>query len=411
MPGPRVAYLLLWFPEPSQTFILDEVNTLVGLGLDVRVYSLYGPRPPRRLAGMAEVLAPVRHLGLAALKPLVRDLLRLGRTWGPEAAPFLRQVAVRRWRSLETGGEALWACLTGVHLAGIMMADGIDHIHAPWADGPATAAWVASRLSGIPFSFCAHAQDIYPPDGALLEKLSAAAFIRTENRSNLRYLTGLFPQTAGKMVNIYPGAPLAKAQVQPIPAPPPFRLLAAGRFVRKKGFSLLLEACRLLAEHGVDFQLTLAGDGPERPQIVKLLREYNLTERVELPGFVAHRQIARLLQQAHLFIMPSLVAPSGDRDGIPTVILEALLHEVPVVATEVSGIPEVVIPGDTGWLTTPEDPQALARDMLAALSDPTEARRRAQAGGALVAREFDSRTNYGRLQARFEGATRPRSAG
>ena len=228
MPGPRVAYLLLWFPEPSQTFILDEVNTLVRLGLDVRVYSLYGPRPARRLAGMAEVLAPVHHLGLAALKSLVRDLLRLGRTWGPEAAPFLRQVAVRRWRSLETGGEALWACLTGVHLAGIMTADGIDHIHAPWADGPATAAWVASRLSGIPFSFCAHAQDIYPPDGALLEKLSAAAFIRTENRSNLRYLTGLFPQTAGKMVNIYPGAPLAKAQSASHPGPSPLPLAGSG---------------------------------------------------------------------------------------------------------------------------------------------------------------------------------------
>jgi len=411
MPGPRVAYLLLWFPEPSQTFVLDEVNTMVRLGLDVRVYSLYGPRPPNRLAGMAEVLAPVHHLGLAATGTLGRDLVRLRRTWGPEAARFLRQVAVRRWRSLETGGEALWACLAGVYLAGIMRAEGIDHIHAPWADGPATAAWVVSRLSGIPFSFCAHAQDIYPPDGALLEKISAAAFVRTENRSNLRYLSGLFPQIAGKMVNIYPGAPLAKAQVEPIPASPPFRLLAVGRFVRKKGFSLLLEACRLLAAQGVDFQLTLAGDGPERPQLVKLVREYNLTGRVELPGFVAHRQISRLLQQAHLFIMPSLVAPSGDRDGIPTVILEALLQEVPVVATEVSGIPEVVIPGDTGWLTPPEDPEALARDMLAALSDPAEARRRAQAGGALVAREFDSKTNYGRLKVLFEGATRPGSAG
>jgi colanic acid/amylovoran biosynthesis glycosyltransferase len=245
----------------------------------------------------------------------------------------------------------------------------------------------------------------------LLEKISAAAFIRTENRSNLRYLSGLFPQTAGKMVNIYPGAPLAKAQAEPMPAPPPFRLLAVGRFVRKKGFSLLLEACRLLAAQGVDFQLTLAGDGPERPQIVKLVREYNLTARVELPGFVAHRQVSRLLQQAHLFIMPSLVAPSGDRDGIPTVILEALLQEVPVVATEVSGIPEVVIPGETGWLTPPEDPQALARDMLAALSDPAEARRRGMAGGALVSREFDSTTNYGRLKTLYEEAPRPRAGG
>jgi glycosyltransferase involved in cell wall biosynthesis len=357
---------------------------------------------------MAPVLAPVHHLGIAATGVLGRDLVRLGRAWGPGAARFLQQVAVRRWRSLETTGEALWACLSGVHLAGLMTAAGIDHIHAPWADGPATAAWVASRLSGIPFSFCAHAQDIYPPDGALLEKLSAAAFIRTENRSNLRYLSGLFPQMAGKLVNIYPGAPMEKAQRQAVPGPPPFRLLAVGRFVRKKGFPLLLEACRLLMEQGVDFQLTLAGDGPERPQLAKLLREYRLTSRVELPGFLPHGQISRLLQQAHLFVMPSLVAPSGDRDGIPTVILEALLHEVPVVATEVSGIPEVVIPGETGWLSTPEDPEALARDMRAALSDPAQAQRRAQAGGELVAREFDSRTNYGRLKARFEGASRLR---
>ena len=108
--------------------------------------------------------------------------------------------------------------------------------------------------------------------------------------------------------------------------------------------------------------------------------------------------------------MPSLIAPSGDRDGIPNVILEALLCEVPVVATEVSGIPEVVIPGDTGWLTPPGDPEALARDMVAALADPAEARRRAERGRALVAREFDSRTNYARLKALFEGATRPQQS-
>ncbi len=404
MAGLRAAYILLWFPEPSQTFVLDEVNTLVRQGLDVRVYTLYGPRPAAAVAGMGQVLAPVHHLGTAALRVLIPDLLRLDRVWGPGAHKFLSEVAVRRWRSLETTGEALWACLAGVHLAGIMAADGIDHIHAPWADGPATAAWVASRLSGIPFSFCAHAQDIYPPDGALLEKISAAAFVRTENRSNLRYLTALFPRTEEKLVNIYPGAPMEKAPRQAFPVSPPFRLLAVGRFVKKKGFPLLLEACRLLAEQGVDFHLTLAGDGPERPHISKLVKEYHLNSRVELPGFLPHHRISDLLEQAHLFIMPSMVAPSGDRDGIPTVILEALLHEVPVVATEVSGIPEVIIPGNTGWLTPPEDSQALAQDMFAALSDLTEARRRAEAGRALVVREFDSGKNYGRLKARFEGA-------
>jgi glycosyltransferase involved in cell wall biosynthesis len=407
MPGPRVAYLLLWFPEPSQTFVLDEVNTLVRLGLDVRVYTLYGPRPATRLAGMPEVLAPVHHLGTAALPRLVPDLLRLGRTWGSGAAAFLRRVMVRRWRSLETGGEALWACLAGVHLAGIMTAAGIDHMHAPWANGPATAAWVASRLSGIPFSFSGRAHDIYPPDGALQEKMAAAQFIRTNTRINQQYLGDLCPHLAGKVVNVYNGVSLTPAAGPRPQARPPFHLLALGRLVPKKGFSVLLRACRQLQAQGVEVRLTLAGDGPERGKLRELIHREGLDHRVSLPGAVPHREVARLMAAADLLVMPSLITPSGDRDGIPNVILEALLCAVPVVASAVSGIPEVIRESDTGWLTMPGDPEALARAVAAALADPEEARRRAQRGRDLVAREFDSRKNYARLKARFEVAARP----
>jgi len=399
-----VAYLLLWFPEPSQTFVLDEVNTLVRLGLNVKVYTLYGPRPADRLRGLARPLAPVHHLGTAALLPLGRDLLRLGRTRGPEAWRFVRRVAGRRWRSLETGGEALWATLAGVHLAGILNADGIQHIHAPWANGPATAAWVAATLSGIPFSFSGRAHDLYPPDGALREKMTAARFIRTNTRINQRYLADLCPSLAVKVVNVYNGVSLTPlAETRP-PAPPPFHLLALGRLVPKKGFPVLLEACRRLTAQGVELRLTLAGDGPERGRIRELIDRQGLADRVSLPGAVPHREVARLMAKAHLLIMPSLIAPSGDRDGIPNVILEALLCEVPVVASAVSGIPGVIREGDTGWLTEPGNPEALARTVAAALADPGEARRRAEQGRALVTREFDSLRNYAQLKGLLEGA-------
>lgn len=407
MTDPRVAYILLWFPEPSQTFILNEVNTLVRLGLDVRVYTLYGSRPATRLAGMAEVLAPVHHLGTAALKSLVQALLRLGRTWGPEAARFLRRVAVRRWRSLETAGEALWAVLAGVHLARRFKAEGIDRIHAPWADGPATAAWVASTLTGIPFSFGAHAQDIFPPDGALQEKMAAAVMVRAMSDVNRRYLQGMAPGDAAKVVRLRDGVPLAAESRLPAEISPPFHLLALGRLVFKKGFHVLLESCRQLAAQGLDFRLTLAGDGPDRRKLLRLVSKYGLEGRVTLPGFISHREVPGLFRQAHLFVMPCVVAPSGDRDGIPTVILEALLHEVPVVASAVAAIPEVIHPGETGWLVPPSDPEAITRAVLAALADPGEARRRALAGRALVAREFDSRNNYARLKALFEEAAGP----
>ncbi len=144
------------------------------------------------------------------------------------------------------------------------------------------------------------------------------------------------------------------------------------------------------------------GDGPQRSQLSRLIRKLGLEDRVDLVGFVPHREVPRLLRESDLFIMPSVITPSGDRDGIPTVILEALAQEVPVVATEVSGIPEVIRPAVTGWLVPPADPEALARAVAEACSNPPEARRRALAGRDLVAREFDSVKNYSRLKALFE---------
>jgi glycosyltransferase involved in cell wall biosynthesis len=399
----RVAYVLLWFPEPSQTFILDEINTLRGQGLDVKVYTLYGPRPRWRLAGLESPLAPVFHLGTAALGDLWRDLGSLSR-WGQQAAPFLRRVLVRRWRSPETAGEALWAALAGVHLARQFLADGVEHIHAPWADGPATAAWVASSLSFIPFSFAAHAHDIYPPDGALLEKLTAATWVRAISEANRRYLASLAPGETGKIIKIPIGNPLVGASKPAVPLPtrPPYRLLALGRLVAKKGFASLIEACRILSAQGFEFHLTLAGDGPQRSHLSRVIRKARIESRVSLPGFVPHREVPQLFRESDLFIMPSVITPSGDRDGIPTVILEALAHEVPVVATDVSGIPELIRPGETGWLAPPSDPKALAQVILEALADPTEARCRAQRGRELVKKQFDSQKNYALLKTCLE---------
>jgi colanic acid/amylovoran biosynthesis glycosyltransferase len=404
MKSNRVAYILLWFPEPTQTFILDEVNTLVGLGLDVTVFTLYGPRSPRRLAGLAPVQAPVVHLGLAAAKEIMRSVAHLGRDWGAAAPPFLSKVLLRRWRSLETAGEALWAGLAGVHLAPRLRAEGFTHIHAPWANGPATAAWVASTLSGIPFSFCGHAHDIYPPDGALVEKLKAASVVRTISHANRRYLAELAPEAADKIVHITYGAPLTAEPRPPRTMTPPYRLLALGRLVEKKGFPVLLAACRHLTESEVDYRLTLAGDGPERRRLVHLTEEYGLTDRVDFLGHVPHNQVPELFHQADLFVMPCLVARRGDRDGLPNVILEALAFQVPVVATDVNGVNEAVLPGETGWLVPPEKPRLLAQAMIEALSHPEESQHRSQAGRELVRREFDSRTNYARLKAAIENA-------
>jgi len=404
MPSPRVAYILLWFPEPSQTFILDEVNTLVNLGLDVTVFTLYGPRPAGRLAGLAPVQAPVHHLGSVSLGRLLWALAQRRAECQRGTAAFLVRALLRRWRSLETAAEALWATMAGVHLARRFRNEGISHIHAPWADGPATAAWVASTLSGIPFSFCGHAHDIYPPDGALTEKLQAASFVRTISQENFHHLAKLAPEATGKIKHIAYGAPLAASPRSPRECAPPYRLLALGRMVEKKGFLGLLDACRILSDWEVDFHLTLAGDGPERRLLQDLAQEHGLKDRVAFPGHVPHNQVPGLFHQADVFVMPCRVARRGDRDGLPNVILEAMALEVPVVATDVNGVVEAVYPGETGWLVPPEEPRLLAQAIREVLEHPAEACRRARAGRELVQRDFDSASNYARLKGLLEEA-------
>jgi colanic acid/amylovoran biosynthesis glycosyltransferase len=403
MPQARVAYILLWFPEPSQTFVLNEVNTLARLGLDLKVYTLYGPRPADgRVSHMAPAAAPVNRLGLAATGALLKDLVHLRRRWGPQAASFLARVLVRPWRSLETGGEAVWSALAGVHLARLLTADQITHIHAPWADGPATAAWVASHLSGIPFSFSARAGDVFPPDGALAEKIGAAAFIRTNNRATTTYLAGLAPGAAGKIHLVYNGVALKEGPPAPAPMTPPVKILALGRFARIKGYDVLLYAAKLLEAAGLEFHLTLAGAGLRGPQLKYLTRKLGLTSRVSFPGFIPYDRVPALFSRADVFVMPSVVHSSSDQDGIPNVIMEALLHRLPVVASNVAGITEVIRDRDTGLLVPQKDPAALAEAISAMVGNREAALAMAARGREQVLRQFDTEANHRQLLALFQ---------
>ncbi len=404
MAGPRVAYILLWFPEPSQTFVLNEVNTLAKLGLDLRVYTLYGPRPPDRVAGLAPVAVPVRRLGLAAFGVLLKELARLRDRWGTNAAQFVVGVIARRWRSLETAGEALWAVLAGIYLARLFVSEGITHIHAPWADGPATAAWVASRLTGIPFSFSARAGDIYPADGALAEKIQAAAFIRINNRANLSYLADRAAGEPGKIHLIYNGIGIKDGLLAPVPMTPPLQIMALGRFVRTKGFDVLLQAAQILASRGVDFRLTLAGSGPRGVLWKSLAFRLGLKSRVSFPGFIPYNQVSRLLAGADIFVMPCVVHSSSDRDGIPNVIMEALAHRLPVVASDVAGISEVIRDRETGLLVPQQDPAALAAAIETLAADRQAALALAERGRELVLRNFDTDANHRKLLALFHNA-------
>jgi glycosyltransferase involved in cell wall biosynthesis len=389
----KTAYVTLWYPKPSETFVVGEVAALRALGMPVTVYTLYGKLSKDLCRHMEDKCAPVVRLGCAASFRCIaaflwwrkRDPELLGRT--------LRTVLGRFWRDLEQTGENTWAFFTGCLLARTFLEEGVTHVHAGWANGPATAAWTASLLTGIPFSFTGRAGDIYPPDGALEEKIAAAEFVRTDAAFNIDYVRQFTWDKKDSVTLVRNMLSWDVPEPAPVVMRSPVKLLAIGRFVKTKGFDVLLDACAILKERGLDFTVTLAGSGRIEGELRAKAQSLGIADKTGFPGFILHREVPNLIRAHDIFVMPSRIAKSGDRDGLPTVIMEALVCRVPVVATDVGGIKEVVTDGETGYLVQQKNPAALADAIEKLAHDRENALRMAENGKRRVLDFYDTDRN------------------
>lgn len=335
----------------------------------------------------------VERLGIPFLRQAPAALNYWRKHQQQKVRRLFRTIPFRRWGDPETAGENLWAFVCGFHLARRFEKEQIEHIHAPWANGPATAAWVASKLTGIPFSFTAHAGDIFPPDGALEDKIRESSFVRTVNAANISHLNRYAGRDLRKIHLIHIGIPTESPSLARVAMKPPFRILALGRHVPKKGFDTLIRSCRILEDWGLEFHLTLGGAGPSTRGLKRLTDHLHLRGRVSFPGFISHHLVPRFLCSGDLFVMPSIIDSNGDRDGIPTVILEALLHRLPVVASDVSGIGEIIDDGSTGFLVPQKDPLALACTMVKMIARKDMALEMAERGRMAILERFDIEKN------------------
>jgi glycosyltransferase involved in cell wall biosynthesis len=398
----KTAYVLLWFPKPSETFIFHEAVELARQGLPLKIFTLYGALQRNLSPAMTCHTLPVERLGIRMLGRLHRGIAHWLRKNPATVKELFRTVPVRRWCDIEAAGENIWAFLCGFHLARRFQEEGIEHIHAPWANGPATAAWVAGRLTGIPFSFAVHAGDIYPPDGALEEKVRDCVFVRSENHANVLHLRACVPGCETRIHTIYSGHPLRECPPRVPPMVPPFQMLSLGRFVPKKGFDVLIHACRIMKASGLDFRLALGGWGPGASRLQRLVKELDVSDHVRFHGFIRYDQVPEFLASGDLFVMPSVIDSSGDRDGIPNVIVEALLCGLPVVATDVCGISEVIRDEETGLLVPPGDARVLAHAISRVFRNPAWATDLARRGRALICEEFDLERNCRRILELFD---------
>jgi len=231
---------------------------------------------------------------------------------------------------------------------------------------PTTAAVILSKLTGIPFSFTAHAWDIFVNCDGLEDKINRAKFVITCTDYNRKFLSHFCQNGQHKKVHLnYHGIDIDKFMVHGSrfmdrKQDQRFKILAIGRLVETKGFEYLIEACRILNDKGVDFECQIVGSGPLENKLESLSTSYELRAKIQFLGIRTQEEIKKLYSEATVLAQPSVMARNGDRDGIPNVILEAMALGVPVVATNFSGIPEAVIEGKTGILVPEKDAVALA---------------------------------------------------
>ena len=274
---------------------------------------------------------------------------------------------------------------------------GIDHVHAHFAGMAARTAFWINKFFSITFSFTAHANDIFAPrqfEIGLDKLVDRARVIVTETDYAARFLRERFSHRADRVHRIYNGLDLAEFGRADFSSTPPL-IIAVGRLIPKKGFGDLIRACALLAERGKSFRCEIIGEGPLENELRRQIDELCLQNNVVLTGAKPQTQLRGRLAAANVFVLPSVIDPDGGMDNLPTVIMEAMATGLPVVSTNIGGIPEMVIENETGFLVQPGDAAAMADAIETVINDRSSAAKLGQSGyeraGALFSIEKNVR--------------------
>jgi glycosyltransferase involved in cell wall biosynthesis len=390
-----IGFVLKGYPRLSETFVINEILLLEELGFKLHIFAMRRPEEPAVHDSVRRVRANVTYIPdyfwrycFAFLQTNLRLWWRQRRLFG-QAFRFalshsLKQRTVSTLKRFLQAGYLVQKSLPGTD---------VKHWHAHFCHDPTTMTFFASWLSGISYSFSAHAKDIYLQDREFLRwKFSRARFAVTCTEHNRQYLE----QIAGSVsvLRCYHGIDLnffAKPTAHSVKTVP--RILSVGRLVPKKGFSVLIAALHLLRQKGLDFSCTIIGSGPLKSELRKQITRLALGDHVELLAPVSQLELRRHYETASLFALACEVQEDGDRDGIPNVIVEAMAMGLPVVSTNISGIPECVDHGVNGLLAPARNPQSLADAMAAIINHPELARQFGVAGRKKIEQYFNARKN------------------
>ena len=430
---PAVAYILKGYPRISETFITSEIYRLEQLGMKLRLAVIkqgdeVGANGiSNRIQARPDYLPQTSSLSQTSLRrwlnlhlndflPSVRTVFKQKPRGFVRAAAFALAQSIRARRSFLAPPRKLYVkeFLQAVWIAKLLLEAGdVRHIHAHFCHGATTVAWFTSIITGLPFSFTAHAKDIYcaslNPAGLLRRKMRAARFVVTCTEANRKYLLDVEP--AANVRCIYHGlnaefSDLLASSGTTHERSRKLRALGVGRLVPKKGFDVLVEACAILRRRGFNFETIIIGEhGEHEAELRNRIEVHGLQDHVRFIGPMDQSSLYTEYQNADVFCLPCRVLDNGDRDGLPNVLMEAMACGLPVITTPVSGIPEIIHDGHNGTLVPPNDAKALADAIQRISSDSMLARNLGRAGRLTVLEHFDGNKTAVELAGLFAAAT------
>lgn len=393
----KVGYVLKRYPRYSETFVVSEILAHEAAGLAIEIFALRPPVDAHFQNIISEVRAPVKYL-------LSHDL-RGSTLWAvlEQASTILPDL----WSKLAIAcGEDVHDVHQAVLLACEAQTQGIAHLHAHFGTSATTVARLASHFAEIPYTFTAHAKDIFhesvePTD--IERKLRDASAVVTVSDYNLQYLNETYGQAAAKVQRIYNGLDLNQFTFA-APQQRPTKIVGVGRLVEKKGFAYLIDACDILRHRGYEFECRIVGEGELEAALNAQIESLDLRSHVQLIGARPQREVIQLVQSAAVLAAPCVIGTDSNRDGLPTVLLEAMALGTPCVSTDVTGIPEALQHRETGLIVPQHDAIALAKALEQLLTDANLRVQLATQARKLIETNFDIHCNAAHLRTIFRAA-------
>ncbi|MEZ0584417.1 glycosyltransferase family 4 protein [Erwinia sp. STN24] len=390
----RVGYVLKRYPRFSETFVVSEILAHERTGLSLTIFALGPVMETHFQPDIGTVKAPVIRL---ANKQRNTELF-----WSlvKEALEVLPDFAARLAGERDHDVHEL---AQGIALALAVRQHALRHLHAHFATQAATVARLGAKFSNVSWSFTAHAKDIYyryDTDIRLARKIEDASHVITVSDYNLAWLCERYGGDRQKVSRLYNGLDLRQ-----FPWLSPLRrqaaILAVGRLVPKKGFRTLIAALAQLQARAIPFHCMLIGDGPERAALEAAVAACELQAQVTFTGLLPRQQVAAAMQESAMVVAPCTISEDGDRDGLPTILVEAMALGTPVISTRVAGIPELVIDGQTGLCVDPDDAIGLADAIVMLLSGQDMREKLARQARRMIVRDYDIDRNIMEMQKIF----------